>query len=146
MVDERSAMMPQIAVIGALTFAPRPTNARILCSAPPPNERLLMAAYRKSPTALQARGESLPSSRHRQLWEDALDFLAVRLEPRRQNQRFAEMRGIFINCETWTVRRKFKENTARFLEVNRLEPEAIDHRSRSRASLFNARPHFGLMF
>src|SRR5690242_18987065 len=46
-------MMPQIAVIGALTFAPRPTNARTLRSAPPPNERLLMVAYRKSPTARQ---------------------------------------------------------------------------------------------
>src|SRR3954468_1050908 len=99
-------MMPQIAVIGALTFAPRPTNARILCSAPPPNERLLMAAYRKSPTALQARAASLASSRHGQLRQDTLDFVAVRFEPRRQNQRFAEMRGIFINCKTRTVGRK----------------------------------------
>src|SRR3712207_2358252 len=44
------------------------------------------------------------------------------------------MLRVFIHREPWSIGRELKEHAARFLEVNRLEPEAIDHRGRMLAT------------
>src|SRR5882672_8263036 len=49
------------------------------------------------------------------------------LEPGRQHQRFAKMRGVLVDREPRAVGSELEEHPARLLEVDRLEPEAIDH-------------------
>src|SRR3712207_1582137 len=147
MVEARSAMMPQTAVMGALTFAPRPMKPRIFCQAPGPNditrceETFIACPYRRLARERQESArDSRPSKvalrtrRHAQRRHDLLDLRALTLEPRRQDQRLAEMCRIFIDREARSIRGQFEQNTARFLEVDRLEPEAVDHRRRMRAA------------
>src|SRR3989442_9929274 len=55
-----------------------------------------------------------------------LNLRAVRLEPRRQDERFAEMRRILVGGEARTFGRNLEQHAAWLLEVHRLEPEAID--------------------
>src|ERR1044072_4371185 len=85
------------------------------------------------------------SERHFQSWQHAFNLRPVRLQPRREDERFAEMRGLFINSEPRALGREFKKNAARFLEINRLEPETIDHRCRTCALFRDPRAHLELM-
>src|SRR3954470_7329165 len=59
--------------------------------------------------------------------QHALDLAARGLEPRRQDERLAEMRGVLGPREPRTKRCDLEEHAAGFLEIDRLEPEAIDH-------------------
>lgn len=47
---------------------------------------------------------------------------------RRQLQRLAEMRGIFIPVETGFVGRHFEQHAARSTEIDRSEIVTVDHR------------------
>src|SRR3954470_19834619 len=71
--------------------------------------------------------------------QHALDLAARGLEPRRQDERLAEMRGILVDGEPRTKRRDLEEHAAGFLEVDRLEPEAIDYLGRMPAGAFHLR-------
>src|SRR5580765_6036803 len=82
---------------------------------------------------------------HLEWWQDLFDAWTRRLEPRRQHERFAEMRGIFVDRETRPIGRELEQHAARLLEVDRLEPEAIDHRRRMMPGRLDARSHLVLM-
>jgi len=66
-------------------------------------------------------------------------------QPGRENQPFSQMRGVFINRETGAVGRQLKQYPTGFFEIDRLEPEAIDHRRRAGARAFHARADCKLM-
>src|SRR5206468_558266 len=80
-----------------------------------------------------------------QFRQDCCDRNAIRLEPWRQDEGFAERRLVFINTETGTVGCQFEKNAARLAEVDRFEPKAIDYRSRMRAVTQNLVAHFELV-
>ena len=83
-----------------------------------------------SPTPI---AENSARRRRGETGKDGFDRIAIRLEPRRQNQRFAERSSVFVDGETGTIGGELEEHAAGFAEVNRLEPKAIDHRGRLRA-------------
>src|SRR5436190_4913003 len=78
-------------------------------------------------------------------WEHFFDARPRRLEPRRQHQRLAEMRRIFVNREAGTVGGQLEQHATRLLEVDRLEPEAIDDGRRMVARRLDARSHLVLL-
>src|SRR4051812_12301935 len=55
------------------------------------------------------------------------------------------MRGIFVHGKSGAFRRKLEENAARFREIDGLEPETIDDRSRTRTAVVDAIAHCELM-
>src|SRR5437764_178144 len=55
------------------------------------------------------------------------------------------MRGILIDREAGTIRRELEQHAARLLEVDRLEPEAIDYGRRMMPRRFDPRSHLVLM-
>src|SRR5438046_8254428 len=57
------------------------------------------------------------------------------LEPRRQDEPFAEMLWILVDRESRTHRRDLEKHAARLAEVDGLEPVAVDHRRRAGAGL-----------
>src|SRR5262245_39199669 len=85
----------------------------------------------RHPSAAAALGgpvwpRALNGDRHRDLRQMILDLRAVGLEPRRQDQRFAEMSRVLVGREPGSVGRELEQHAARLLEVHRLEPEPID--------------------
>jgi hypothetical protein len=77
----------------------------------------------------------------RQWWQDLFDLRAHRFEERRQHELLAEMRGILVDAKARAFSCDLEQHAAGFLEVDRLEPEPIDHRRRPRAELFDLRAH-----
>src|ERR1043166_2800703 len=75
-----------------------------------------------------------------------LDARPRRLQPWRQHKGFAEMRRILVDREARSIGRELEQHTAGFLEVDRLEPEAIDDRCRMVSRRFDARSHLVLVF
>src|ERR1700736_54599 len=73
-------------------------------------------------------GEALAPSRSRYLdrGQSGLEPLAQVLELRRQHEALAQMLGILVDRESRPHRGDLEQHTARFTEVNRLEPEAVD--------------------
>ena len=70
---------------------------------------------------------------------------ALRLEPRRQDERLAQMGRIFVRREARTVGGDLEQHAAGLLEVHRLEPEAIDDAGRLAARGLDLCPHRQLM-
>ena len=116
----------------------RPSGSRS-CSSPPVPCRSEQGAARRGLRRLEdvrrSRGRrhaligpSCGSSRgrRRQRRQGALDLGARRLEPGRQHQRFAEVRRVLVDGESGAFGGDLEQHAARFLEVDRLEPEAID--------------------
>jgi len=62
-----------------------------------------------------------------------LDFLAVRLEPRREHEVLAERSRILVDGKTGSIGRELEENPARLEEIDRFEPEAVDDFGRAAA-------------
>ena len=77
--------------------------------------------------------------------QHAFDLPALAFEPRRQHQRLAQVRRILVGREPRTVGRDLEQHAAWFLEVHRLEPEAIDDAGRVSAGALHLRPHRQLM-
>ena len=75
---------------------------------------------------------------HFQRRQDFFDARPRRFEPRRQHQRFTEMRGVFIDREPRAVGGDLEQHAARFLEVDGFEPEAIDDGCRMVTGGFDA--------
>ena len=61
------------------------------------------------------------------------DLRAMAFEPRRQDERLAQVRRILVDGKAGTVGRELEQHPAGFGEVHRLEPESIDHRGRTPA-------------
>src|SRR5829696_3703551 len=83
--------------------------------------------------------------RQRQDRQHRLDPAARRLEEWRQYERLAEMCRILIDREPRPVGGELEQHSTRFLEIHRLEPEAIDHRRRAATMRDDLVPHFKLM-
>src|SRR5439155_13665491 len=67
-----------------------------------------------------------------------LELVAQMLEPRGQDEPFAEMLWILVDGESRTHRRDLEKHAARLAEVDRPEPVAVNHRRRVCAGLDHA--------
>ena len=84
-------------------------------------------AVRERPVAQVAAPTGAGLERRQHL----LDLVAQMLERGRQDERLAEVLGVLVDREARPERRDLEQHAARLAEVDRPEPEAVDHRRRA---------------
>ncbi len=70
---------------------------------------------------------------------------ALAFEPRRQHQRLAQVLRVLVDGKARAIGGQFEQHAAWLEEVDRLEPEAIDHRRRTPSCAVDLRAHGQLL-